>query len=109
MSESKLLKSVVIGAIVGATVSMFDRKTREHTIEMVKKVKDTVIYYAQHGDELQHFIHEQLEVAQECIEKTTENVNVIVDKIDELKEVPTTVHSLVEDTKKAFNHTEYVN
>lgn len=110
MSESKLLKSMVIGAVVGATLSMFDRKTREHTIEMAKKFKDTVIYYAQNTDELQKFIQKEWEVAQDCIEKTAENVNVIVDKIDELKEVPSTVQSLVEDTKEAFSHKEeYIN
>lgn len=39
MSESKLLKSVVSFAIAGAVISMFDRKTREHTIETTKKSK----------------------------------------------------------------------
>lgn len=102
MSESKLLKSIVIGALTGAVISMFDRKTREHTIEMSKKVKDSVIYYAKNKDELQHLIEEKLEEVQELYDNASDNINTIFHKIEEVKELPNTVQSIVNDTKSAF-------
>ncbi len=102
MSESKLLKSIVIGALTGAVVSMFDRKTREHTIEMSKKAKDAVIYYAKNKDELQHFIEEKIEEVQELYDNASENLNTIVNKIEEVKELPNTIQNIVHDTKSTL-------
>lgn len=104
MSESKLFKSIVIGALTGAIISMFDRKTREHTIEMSKKVKDTVIYYAKNKDELQHIIEEKLDEGQELYDNASENINTIVHKIEEVKELPNTIQNIVSDTKNAFTN-----
>ncbi|NLY80970.1 MAG: YtxH domain-containing protein [Lysinibacillus sp.] len=109
MSESKLCKAVVAGAIVGAAVSMFDRKTREHTIATTIKVKDTVVYYAKNRDELQNLINEKLEKAQRLYESVSENVQYIVEKIDEVKEIPGTVQTLVAETKEAFSNKEETN
>lgn len=106
MSQSKLCKAMITGALVGAVVSMFDRKTREHTIETTKKVKDTVVYYAKNRDELQNLINEKLETAIKVYENASENINYIVEKIDEVKEIPGTVQSLVSETKEAFSKEE---
>lgn len=109
MSESKLCKAILIGAAVGAAVSMFDRKTREHTIETTKKAKDTVVYYAKNRDELQKLINEKLEQAQKIYANASENINYIVEKIDEVKEIPSTMQSLVSETKEAFSNKEETN
>lgn len=109
MSESKLLKSIVVGAVVGAVISMFDRKTREHTIEASKKVKDTVVYYATNREELQQFIEQKVEEAQELYENTSENISVIVNKIEEVKEIPYTIQSIVNDTKSVITNPESLN
>lgn len=106
MSQSKLCKGVVIGAIVGAAVSMFDRKTREHTVETMKNIKDSVIYYAKNRDEFQQLVYEKIEKMQKLYEDTTENVNFIMEKIDEMKEIPSTVQAIVEDTKAPFSSKE---
>ncbi|MGE7665455.1 YtxH domain-containing protein [Ureibacillus composti] len=106
MSESKLLKSVIIGALTGAALSMLDRKTREHTIESAKKMKDSIIYYSQNYDELREVLSEKLEEAQELYEKTSENVSLIASGIEELKDMPSTVQGLVEDTRNAFSQKE---
>ncbi|HWK21845.1 MAG TPA: YtxH domain-containing protein [Ureibacillus sp.] len=88
MSESKLLKSVATFAIVGAIISMFDRKTREHTIETTKKVKNTVVYYAKNRDELQQKVEQKVEAAQKMYENASENINKFVSTIEEVKELP---------------------
>lgn len=109
MSESKLLKSVVIGALTGALISMFDRKTREHTIETTKKLKDSVVYYAKNREQLQHLVEEKVDEIQELYEKASENVNLIVNKMEEVKEIPNSIQSIVNDTKQAFTKDEPLN
>ncbi|RUL51598.1 MULTISPECIES: YtxH domain-containing protein [Lysinibacillus] len=103
MSESKLLKSVVIGAVAGAIISMFDRKTREHTIETTKKIKDKMIYYANNREQLQQLIEEKVDEVQELYEKASENVSLIVNTIEEVKEIPESIQHIVNDTKQAFS------
>ncbi|SOC00028.1 hypothetical protein SAMN05880501_102310 [Ureibacillus xyleni] len=109
MSESKLLKSVVIGALAGALISMFDRKTREHTIETTKKMKDTVVYYAKNREQLQQLVEEKVDEFQELYEKASENVNLIVNKVEEVKDIPNSIQSIVNDTKQAFSNDEPIN
>ncbi|QCR33778.1 YtxH domain-containing protein [Lysinibacillus sp. SGAir0095] len=109
MSESKLVKSIVAGAIVGAIVSMFDRKTREHTIEATKKAKDQVVYYAKNRDELQQMIEQKVEAAQKIYVNTSENINAIVSKIEETKEIPATVQKNYKETKSEIILPENLN
>lgn len=106
MGKSKLFKFMAIGALVGATISMFDRKTREHTIETTKKVKDTIVHYAKNQDQLQEFMSEKLEVVQNIYENVQDTVVGIVDKIDEVKEIPSAVKGVVNETKTAFSKSE---
>lgn len=109
MSESKLFKSIAIGAIAGAVISMFDRKTREHTIEATKKVKERVVYYANNRDELQQIIDQKVEAAQKIYVKSSENINTIVSKIGEVKEIPDSVQTIVKETKSELNKPEHLN
>ena len=109
MSESKLVKTIVAGAIVGAIISMFDRKTREHTIETSKRVKDTVVYYSKNRQELQEVIEQKVEAAQKIYENASTNINTIVSKMDDVKEIPESVQSIVTDTKDILNNRERLN
>jgi len=109
MGKSKLCKAMITGAIVGACVSMFDRDTREHTIETAKKVKDKVVYYAKNREELQKCINEKIEAVQKLYENASDNVSLIVDKIDEVKEIPNTIQSMVTETKDAFSDQQKSN
>lgn len=109
MSKSKLCKAMITGAIVGACVSMFDRKTREHTINTAKSIKDKVVYYAKNREELQQCMNEKVEKAKKLYENASEYVNTIVDKIDEVKEIPNTIQSMVSETKEVFTEKEQSN
>ncbi len=109
MSESKLFKSMATFAIVGAVISMFDRKTREHTIETTKNVKERIVYYAKNRDELQQVIEQKVEAAQKIYVSASENINTIASKIEEVKEIPESVQNIVKDTKNELNKPEKLN
>ncbi|HWL24414.1 MAG TPA: YtxH domain-containing protein [Ureibacillus sp.] len=102
MSESKLVRSMIAGAIIGAAISMLDRKTREHTVNGLKRAKDTVQYYATHRDELQSMIEQKIQQVQKLYETTQDNVSFIKDKIGEVKEIPVAVQDIMEETKTTF-------
>ena len=100
--RSKLLPFVMVGAVVGAAISMFDRQTREHTIEASKKVKDTVSYYAANTDELQQLIEDKVSQAQSFYSAASENVDILLKQVEDAKALPSTLQSMVMETKDVF-------
>lgn len=104
--KSKLVPAVVLGALVGAAISMFDKQTRTHTIATTKKVKDNVTYYAQNRDELQNLIETKVGQAQSLYSLAEQNVTSIMEKVEDAKTLPTTITSLVSETKEAFSKTD---
>lgn len=102
MKQSKLLASIVVGAALGAAISMFDRTTREKTIAATKRMKKTMGYYVSHRKELQNLIEEKVLAAKVLCDSVSENVNAIAEKIDEFKELPSTIQGMISDTKSAF-------
>jgi len=103
MGRSKLLASIVVGATVGAALSMFDRVTREKTIASTKKMKEAISYYSANREELQVLVEEKVLAAKVLCENVSENVNSIIDKVDEFKELPYTIEGMIKDTKSAFS------
>ncbi|EAZ87779.1 YtxH domain-containing protein [Lysinibacillus fusiformis] len=102
MGQSKLLVSIVAGAAIGAALSMLDRSTREKTIDTTKKMKEAVTYYATNREELQVLVEEKVLAAKVLCESVSDNVNTIAEKVEEFKELPTTIQSMIDDTKSAF-------
>ncbi len=103
MGKSKFLKSMVAGAIIGAAISMLDRTTREHTVQNLKKARETVQYYATHREELQQMIDEKVQQVQKLYDTTQDNLSFIKDKVDEVKEIPIAVQDIVDETKTTFS------
>ncbi|MEY9972422.1 gas vesicle protein [Lysinibacillus sp. RC46] len=103
MGRSKLLASIVVGATVGAALSMLDRTTREKTIASTKKMKEAISYYATNREELQVLVEEKVLATKVLCESVSENVNSIIDKVDEFKELPSTIEGMINDTKSAFS------
>lgn len=98
MGQSKFLKLTVIGALVGATISMLDRSTREHTITTAKKVKDNVLYYTANREELEALVEEKVS----SVKSYYNNANKLINKKDELMQIPDTIQGLIGETKAAF-------
>lgn len=103
MTKSKLIPAIVIGAAVGAVISMFDRTTREHTVESAKKVKETVTYYAQNTDELQQLVDTKIGEVQSFISTAEQNINSFTGKANGTTSLPETIVSLISETKDAFS------
>ena len=103
MAKSKLLPSILLGALAGAAISMLDRTTREKTIETTKTVAGTVSYYAANRDELQEMIAEKVEQAQGLYNGANDGIQSLMSQVEQLKDAPSTIQSMVSDTKAAFD------
>ena len=103
MAKSKLLPFIAIGAVVGATISMLDKTTREHTISTVKNAKDTVTYYAQNRGELENLIASKVEQVQTLYTNNQEKINSLLAGIQDSKALPETLLGMMDETKEAFS------
>ena len=106
MENRKLVKLTIIGAITGAAISLLDRKTRQHTVECVKKASNTIHYYMDNRQQLQTLMEEKIATARSIYDNVAENVEMIMSAKDELKEVPHTVQELISETKTALTPQE---
>ncbi|AYC30245.1 YtxH domain-containing protein [Paenisporosarcina cavernae] len=102
MSESKLVKGLVVGAIVGAGVSMFDRATRQNMKHQLTNLSSDVKYYATNRDDLKSMLKEKLELLQTTYGQMSNDIEYLSTKFAEVKEMTPQVKTLVEDTKSAF-------
>lgn len=105
MGKSKLLPFVVVGALVGAAISMLDKTTRQHTVETSKKAKDKVAYYAENREELMGLVGSKVQQAQTLYSSVNNNVQTLLQGQDpnELKTLPGTIQDLVSETIQAFS------
>lgn len=103
MGQNKLVKSVIIGAVVGGIISMLDRATRESTVSTVKTTTERAKYYAQNRDEFMELIEGKVAQAQSLYDTAQTNITKLVENADQLKDLPQTIQSMVGDTKQAFS------
>lgn len=101
MGKSKLGKMMLLGAVVGGALSLFDRSTRE----VVKRRVETVTYYAKNPDILQENIEREVTKWTNVYNKFTREAEEIVEQVSQLKDLTPQVKSLVEETKEAFEET----
>ena len=103
MAKSKLMPAVLVGAVIGAVVSMLDKNTREHTAQTAVKVKETVTYYAQNRDELKNLVDSKVQQIQSLSGTVEQNIQSFLGDGADVKSLPETITSLLSETKDAFS------
>ncbi|MGG4382989.1 YtxH domain-containing protein [Priestia megaterium] len=100
--RNKLVEGIVIGAIIGGAVSLFDKETRSSVIQGSKKLKDKTTTLIQHPELVTDTVKEKYETIRTTIEQISEDVSFIAGKVEKLKETTPQVMEIVNDTKEAF-------
>jgi gas vesicle protein len=100
--RNKLVEGIVIGAIIGGAVSLFDKETRSSVIQGSKKLKDKTITLIQHPERVTDTVKEKYETIRTTIEQVSEDVSFVAGKVEKLKETTPQVMEIVNDTKEAF-------
>ncbi|MDM8147010.1 YtxH domain-containing protein [Priestia megaterium] len=100
--RNKLVEGIVIGAIIGGVVSLFDKETRSSVIQGSKKLKDKTTTLIQHPELVTDTVKEKYETIRTTIEQVSEDVSFVAGKVEKLKETTPQVMEIVNDTKEAF-------
>ena len=106
MNKNKFGKYIMIGAITGAIVSLFDRTTREQVISKSKTIIEGVRFYSKNPDVLKTRIQEKTDKYRSMYEQFTEDATFIKEKVGEIKELSPQVKDLVNEAKDAFVETK---
>lgn len=102
MSKSKFGKFMLLGAVTGAAISLFDRATREHVKATSKKTIDEVRFYSKHPEVLKGKFQEKTHQLQSIYEQIAGDASYIKNQVDELRLLTPQVKELVVNTKDAF-------
>ncbi|WP_203248608.1 hypothetical protein [Sporosarcina beigongshangi] len=102
MSSSKFSKFIILGALIGAVASMFDRSTREQVTKNSKKLASGISFYSKNPDVLKLKLQEKTEKYQTLYEQLAGDASYIKAQVEELKILTPQVKDLVMDTKDAF-------
>ncbi|MFS0905980.1 YtxH domain-containing protein [Priestia aryabhattai] len=100
--RNKLVEGIVIGAIIGGAISLFDKETRNSVIQGSKKLKDKTTTLIQHPELVTDTVKEKYETIRTTIEQVSEDVSFVAGKVEKLKETTPQVMEIINDTKEAF-------
>lgn len=99
MSSSKFWKGVIVGAVVGGALSLFDRQTRTAVFGNCRRTTEKVTYYLKHPDEAAQAVTESTRKIRSTIEDLGEDISFITEKVEELRELTPQMVDIVKDTK----------
>ncbi|MCM3585539.1 YtxH domain-containing protein [Mesobacillus maritimus] len=112
-SSKKFWLGMVLGALAGGAISLFDRETRLAVKGDFKKASNAVSYIAKHPEEFIEEVQGTVSKVKTTVEQVTEDVAFISEKVGEMKEIPPQVSEIVEDSKETIkelteDHTQVV-
>lgn len=106
MSENMLVKGVIYGAIIGGSLTMLDKNTRNAIGDKSRYVKNQIQYYSENRQELKTTIEDQVTKWKSFYEQISSDATYISQKVNEVKEMTPQVKALLTDTKEAFSQSK---
>lgn len=103
MNRNKFGQYIILGALVGAVVSLCDRSTREQVFTKSKGIVSNIRFYTSHPDVLKSKVQEKTEKYQSIYEQFSSDATYLKEKVDELKQLSPQVKEMVVDTKDTFS------
>ncbi|MFS0577012.1 YtxH domain-containing protein [Sporosarcina sp. 179-K 3D1 HS] len=102
MGKGKFGTFVILGALAGAAISLFDRSTREQVTKKSKNIISEISYYRNNPDDLKQMVMEKKDKVQMVYNQLSGDANYLKTQVEELKTLTPQVKELVVDTKEAF-------
>ncbi|AST90010.1 MULTISPECIES: YtxH domain-containing protein [Sutcliffiella] len=102
-NRNKLLEGMLIGAVVGAAISLLDRETRETVIHNSKRYGQKMKYVIQHPDEVTQSVRDKFHNIKEAVEDVSDDLEYLKGKMDELKETTPKIVEIVKDTSEVIS------
>ena len=102
MTNNKLGKYILCGALLGAVLSLFDRGTRDQMKRRSKGFASDITFYTKNPTILKLKTKEKGDKLQSIYEQLSGDVLYIKEKVEELKLLSPQVKGLVTETRDAF-------
>ncbi|MBD1379617.1 YtxH domain-containing protein [Metabacillus arenae] len=105
-NENRLVKNMVIGAAIGALVSLFHKPTRDQVIRQGKEISEKTIEFCKDPSKLTNEVKEKVEEVRKTIDEVSGDVAFVNEKFQELRKTTPQVLELIEETKERFSKKE---
>ncbi|MGD7046080.1 YtxH domain-containing protein [Jeotgalibacillus proteolyticus] len=102
MAGNKLSTGILLGAVIGGAVSLFDKETRRSTIEAYRKSSRAISYYSTHPKELSQQTKSKVEKIKVTVEQIQEDFEFLSAKLDEVKDMTPQLKNILVETKETF-------
>ncbi|MEI4770188.1 YtxH domain-containing protein [Psychrobacillus sp. FJAT-51614] len=106
MSENKLVKGIMCGALLGGAITMLDRKTRDSVMNKSRYIRNEIVYYSKNREELKTTIESQVTKWKAFYDQFSSDAKYLSQKVNEVKEMTPQVKTLLTDTKDAFSQSK---
>jgi len=91
-------KGLFFGSVIGATISLLDKQTRTHSIQNIQSIKKSMTDF----ESITSSLTNTSDNIKKTIEKISEDVSFVIEKLEEVREVTPVVAGIIRDTKDAF-------
>ncbi|CAG9622923.1 YtxH domain-containing protein [Sutcliffiella rhizosphaerae] len=112
-NRNKLIDGMLIGALVGAAISLLDKTTRETVIHNGKCVGGKIKYAVQHPQEIANEVKHRINIVKTTVDDVSKDIDYLRGKVEQLKEATPQVLEIVNETKdviaKHLDSTEQKN
>ncbi|MFT8319867.1 MAG: YtxH domain-containing protein [Bacillus sp. (in: firmicutes)] len=99
MTQISLFRGMMLGSLAGASLSLFQKQTRDNTVQTMRKLKATMTDL----DSITTAITNKSEKIRTTAEKLSNDISFVLEKVEELKQVTPAIAGIVKDTKQAFS------
>jgi gas vesicle protein len=101
-NENKLLTGMLVGALVGAAVSLLDKRTRQDVVQSGKNVSSKMKGYIEQPTIFKNEVKQKIDNVKDTVQEVSEDISFINEKVKELKETTPSVVNMLQETRDRF-------
>ncbi|WP_078549908.1 YtxH domain-containing protein [Litchfieldia alkalitelluris] len=102
MARNKMVEGMLLGAVVGAAISLFDRETREQVVNGTIKAGEKAAHLIKHPGQVASEMKENIHQVRTTLEQVSEDIRFITGKVSELNRTTPEMINMIKDTQDVF-------
>ncbi|WP_010677803.1 YtxH domain-containing protein [Bacillus timonensis] len=102
--RNKMVEGMVIGAVLGAAISLVDKETREQFLHTSKRVGKKCVDVMKNPQGYTELVKDQFNVVRSTIEQVAEDVRIVTSKVNEIVETTPEIVETVKETKNTISN-----
>ncbi|MEH7226219.1 YtxH domain-containing protein [Bacillus sp. JJ1566] len=102
--RNKMVEGMVIGAVLGAAISLFDKETREQFLHTSKRVSRKAADVMKNPQGYTELVKERFNAVRTTVEQVAEDVRIVTSKVNEIVETTPAIVEAVKETKDAISN-----